>query len=155
VALPNVLRHTSFVPCFSQAYSALFKCERRRRVNIVFAAATLFTLLAIGVPAVKAQVGNGTTPPIPISKVAPEYTKEATEAKLTGSVILSLIVNTDGKAEQIKVVKSLGMGLDEKAVESVEKWRFLPGKNNGVPINAKAQIEVMFRLPPPATENHP
>jgi TonB family protein len=149
--LPNVLRRTSFVLCFSQVCSALFNCERRRRVNIVFAAAALSTLLAIGVLPVEAQVGNGTTPPSIISKVDPEYSNEASAAKLSGSVMLSIIVNTDGKAEQITVVKSLGMGLDEKAIEAVQKWRFLPAKNNGVPVNVKAQIEVSFRLPPPAT----
>jgi TonB family protein len=92
------------------------------------------------------SVGNGTTAPSVISKVDPEYSEEARKAKYSGSVMLSIIVNTDGKAEQIQVVKSLGMGLDEKAIEAVQKWRFLPGKNKGVPVKVKAQIEVNFRL---------
>ena len=81
-----------------------------------------------------------------LSKVDPEYSEEARKAKYSGSVMLSIVVNTDGKAEQIKVVKSLGMGLDEKAIEAVQKWRFLPGKNKGVPVAVRAQIEVNFRL---------
>ncbi len=92
------------------------------------------------------SVGNGTTPPTVLSKVDPEYSEEARKAKYSGSVMLSIVVNTDGKAEQIQVVKSLGMGLDEKAIEAVQKWRFLPGKNKGVPVKVKAQIEVNFRL---------
>jgi TonB family protein len=60
--------------------------------------------------------------------------------------MLSIVVNTDGKAEDVKVVKSLGMGLDEKAIEAVMKWRFTPGKNKGVPVKVRAQIEVNFRL---------
>ena len=78
------------------------------------------------------SVGNGTTPPSVLSKVDPEYSEEARKAKYSGSVMLSIVVNTDGKAEDIKVVKSLGMGLDEKAIEAVQKWRFTPGKNKGV-----------------------
>jgi len=92
------------------------------------------------------SVGNGTTPPSVISKVDPEYSEEARKAKYSGSVMLSIVVNTDGKAEDIKVVKSLGMGLDEKAMEAVAKWRFNPGKNKGVPVKVRAQIEVNFRL---------
>ncbi len=92
------------------------------------------------------SVGNGTTPPSVLSKVDPEYSEEARKAKYSGSVMLSIVVNTDGKAEDIKVVKSLGMGLDEKAIEAVQKWRFSPGKNKGVPVKVRAQIEVNFRL---------
>jgi protein TonB len=91
-------------------------------------------------------VGIGTTPPSVLSKVDPEYSEEARKAKYSGSVMLSIVVNTDGKAEQITVVKSLGMGLDEKAIEAVQKWRFLPGKNQGVPVKVRANIEVNFRL---------
>src|SRR3569623_512417 len=92
------------------------------------------------------SVGNGTTAPELISKVEPEYSEEARKSKYSGSVLLSIVVNTDGKAEDIKIVKSLGMGLDEKAIEAVQKWRFRPGKNKGTPVKVKAQIEVNFRL---------
>ncbi len=92
------------------------------------------------------SVGNGTTPPTVLTKVDPEYSEEARKAKYSGSVMLSIVVNTDGKAEDIKVVKSLGMGLDEKAIEAVQKWRFTPGKNKGQPVKVRAQIEVNFRL---------
>jgi TonB family protein len=92
------------------------------------------------------SVGNGITPPSVLTKVDPEYSEEARKAKYSGSVMLSIVVNTDGKAEEIKVVKSLGMGLDEKAIEAVQKWRFVPGKNKGMPVKVRAQIEVNFRL---------
>jgi TonB family protein len=92
------------------------------------------------------SVGNGTTPPTVLSKVDPEYSEEARKARYSGSVMLSIVVNTEGKAEEIKVVKSLGMGLDEKAIEAVQKWRFTPGKNKGVAVKVRAQIEVNFRL---------
>jgi len=91
-------------------------------------------------------VGNGVSAPELVSKVEPEYSEEARKAKYSGSVLLSIIVNADGKAEEIRVVKSLGMGLDEKAVEAVQKWRFKPGRNKGVPVKVRAQVEVNFRL---------
>ena len=91
-------------------------------------------------------IGNGVTKPQIISQADPEYSDEARKAKYSGLVILSIVVNTDGTASAIKLVKSLGMGLDEKAMEAVQKWRFKPGTNKGIPIRVKAQIEVNFRL---------
>jgi TonB family protein len=91
-------------------------------------------------------VGNGVTAPELVSKVEPEYSEEARKAKFSGLVLLSIIVNTDGKAEDIHVVKSLGMGLDEKAIEAVQKWRFRPGKSKGLPVKVRAEVEVNFRL---------
>jgi TonB family protein len=55
-------------------------------------------------------------------------------------------VDTEGHAREIHVARSLGMGLDEKAMEAVAKWKFRPGMKNGVPVNVRAQIEVNFRL---------
>jgi protein TonB len=92
------------------------------------------------------SVGNGVTPPSVLTKVEPEYSEEARKAKYSGEVMLSIVVNADGKAEDVRVVKSLGMGLDEKAIEAVMKWRFIPGKKSGVPVRVKAQIAVSFRL---------
>jgi protein TonB len=91
-------------------------------------------------------VGNGVTAPELISKVEPQYSEEARKAKFSGSVLLSIIINTDGKAEEIRVVKSVGMGLDEMAIEAVQKWRFRPGKNKGVAVKVRAEVEVNFRL---------
>jgi protein TonB len=92
------------------------------------------------------SVGNGTTPPTVLSKVDPEYSEEARKAKYSGSVMLSIVVNTDGKAEDIRVVKSLGMGLDEKAIETVRTWRFEPGQKDGHPVNVEMAVEVDFHL---------
>ncbi len=91
-------------------------------------------------------VGNGVTQPSLISKVDPEYSEEARKAKYNGTVTLSIVVNTDGKAEEIKVTKSIGMGLDEKAIEAVQKWKFKPGMKSGVAVKTRAVVEVNFRL---------
>src|SRR5690242_4793355 len=87
-----------------------------------------------------------TTAPVAIHSVTPEYTKEATDAKLQGSVLLSAVVGVDGIPADIEVVKGLGMGLDEKAVECLSKWRCKPGTHDAQPISVKVQIQVNFRL---------
>ena len=92
------------------------------------------------------SVGNGTTPPTVLTKVDPAYTEQARAAKYSGSVMLSVVINTDGKAENIQIVKALGMGLDENAIACVQQWVFRPGMNQGVPVKVRAQIEVNFRL---------
>ena len=61
-----------------------------------------------------------------ISKVEPSYSEEARKAKFQGTVVLSVTVGTDGRASHIQVQRSLGLGLDEKAIEAVKQWRFKP-----------------------------
>jgi TonB family protein len=90
--------------------------------------------------------GSGVSAPIPIYKPEPEYSKQASKAKLQGTVMLSIVVDVDGKAKDIQVVRGLGMGLDEKAVEAVVKWRFKPGMKDGLPVAVKANVEVNFRM---------
>ena len=86
-------------------------------------------------------------PPRVVRKVDPEYTKEAIEAKLQGTVVLSTVISEDGTATDIKLVRGLGLGLDEKAIECLQKWRFQPGTRDGEPIPVKASVAVNFRLP--------
>ena len=92
------------------------------------------------------RVGGGVSQPAVIFKVDPEYSEEARKAKYSGTVMLAVIVDAEGKARDIHVVKSLGMGLDEKAIEAVEKWKFRPGMKGGQAVNVRATIEVNFRL---------
>ena len=81
-----------------------------------------------------------------LHKVEPEYSEEARKAKYAGTVVLQLIVDTTGKAQSIKVTRSLGLGLDENAIQAVNKWKFRPGYRNGQPVPVIATIEVNFRL---------
>ena len=90
--------------------------------------------------------GGNVSAPVPIYKPEPEYTKQALKAKLQGNVMLAVVVDVDGKAKNIQVVRSLGMGLDEKAVEAVATWMFKPGVKDGVPVPVKANIDVHFRM---------
>jgi TonB family protein len=92
------------------------------------------------------SVGNGVTAPVLIHKTAPEYTEEARASHYQGTVVLSVKVEPDGVAHNIKVIRSIGLGLDEKAIEAVSQWKFKPGTKDGVPVTVAAQIEVNFRL---------
>ena len=92
------------------------------------------------------NAGGGVTAPVLVSQVDPEYSDEARKAKYSGAVTLAIIVDTEGRPRDIRVTRSLGMGLDEKAIESVMKWRFKPGLRGGQPVNVRATVVVNFRL---------
>jgi TonB family protein len=90
--------------------------------------------------------GPGVTLPQLLHKVEPEYSEEARKAKFQGTVVLYIEVDTTGKATNIHVLRSLGLGLDEKAIEAVGKWTFIPGKKDLVAVPMQAQVAVSFRL---------
>jgi TonB family protein len=92
------------------------------------------------------RVGGGVTAPALLYKVEPEYSEEARKAKYQGTVLLYIEVDPSGKAMNIRVARSLGLGLDEKAIEAVKRWKFKPGYKDGRPVTVAATIEVNFRL---------
>lgn len=92
------------------------------------------------------RIGGDVSAPVVISKVEPEYSEEARKAKYSGSVLLSLVIDANGMPRDIKVIRPLGLGLDEKAIEAVSHWRFRPGMKGGRPVATQANIEVNFRL---------
>jgi TonB family protein len=92
------------------------------------------------------RIGGGVSAPVPIFKPEPEYSEEARKAKYQGSVTLSIVILADGTTSNIKVIRPLGLGLDEKAIEAVTKWRFRPSLKDGKPVAVTANVEVNFRL---------
>jgi TonB family protein len=92
------------------------------------------------------RMGNGVTAPAVISKVEPEYTEEARLAKYQGTVVVSTEIGPDGVAQSMKVIRGLGLGLDEQAVKAISQWKFKPGTKDGQPVAVTATIEVNFRL---------
>jgi TonB family protein len=86
------------------------------------------------------------TPPVALHVAAAEYSQQARKAKLQGTVLLSLTVTEEGMPTDIKVVKSLGMGLDESAVRCASEYRFRPATKDGAPVAAHITLEVNFRL---------
>jgi TonB family protein len=92
------------------------------------------------------RIGGGVSAPVPVFKVEPEYSEEARKAKFQGTVLLAIVVDETGKTTNVRVVRPLGMGLDEKAMEAVMKWRFRPGYKDGKAVPVMANVEVNFRL---------
>jgi periplasmic protein TonB len=92
------------------------------------------------------KVGGGISAPQAITTPDPEYTEEARRAKTQGTCVLWLIVDQQGHTRDIKVVRSLGYGLDAKAIEAVKQWTFDPAKKDGQPVNVQITVEVGFHL---------
>ena len=92
-----------------------------------------------------AGVGRVTVPRL-IYNPEPSFSDEARKSKTQGSVMLMLVVGADGRTYDIHVQSSLGMGLDEKAIEAVRRWRFEPARFNGQPVATRIAVEVNFRL---------
>jgi TonB family protein len=93
--------------------------------------------------------GGSVSPPKVISATDPGYSEEARGAELQGNMVLRLVVNVDGRPQQIRVQRSLGMGLDEKAIESVSQWTFEPAKKDGQPVPAMIKVSLGFHLGKP------
>jgi protein TonB len=89
---------------------------------------------------------RGVTVPRVIYGPEPSFSDEARKSKTQGSVVLVLAVGEDGRTYDISVQRSLGMGLDEKAMEAVRAWRFHPATLNGQPVAAQIAVEVNFHL---------
>ena len=92
------------------------------------------------------RVGGSVSAPEIVFKVDPEYSEQARKAKYQGTVVLRCIVQKDGTVRDIKIMQSLGLGLDEKAVDAVKQWKFRPGMRRGEAVDVTADIEVTFRL---------
>jgi TonB family protein len=90
--------------------------------------------------------GGAVTQPVLLTKIDPDYSEEARKAKLQGTVLLRIEVDTHGQPQNITVGKSLGLGLDDRAIDAVKRWKFTPGKVNGKPVAVVAYVEVNFRL---------
>ena len=88
----------------------------------------------------------GVQAPVPKFTPEPDYSEEARKAKYQGTVTLAAIIGTDGRPRNLRIVRSLGMGLDEKAMERVRTWLFEPGKKDGQSVAVAMNIEVDFHL---------
>jgi len=93
------------------------------------------------------QVGGGISKPILIHEEEAEFSDEARRAKYQGVCLISVIVDTQGNPQNIRVIRTLGMGLDEKAVEAVRKYKFKPAIKDGkTPVPVIITVEVDFHL---------
>lgn len=91
--------------------------------------------------------GNGVLPPKVVYQNLPSYTQAARDAKAEGIVLLEAIVRKDGSIDSVKVLRGIGYGLDESAVNAIaHDWKFQPGTLNGKPVSVKILVETSFRL---------
>ncbi len=90
--------------------------------------------------------GNGVSAPRAIYDPDPEYSDEARKVHFQGVVVLYIVVDPMGRARDIRVTRSVGLGLDEKATDAVKKWKFEPGIKDGHPVAVGVNVEVNFRL---------
>ena len=131
----------------------------KRRLAVTLAAIGLGTVLCVALavsyfplsrpassPDRVYRVKEGVVAPKLIRKLEPEYTQQARDSKLQGTVVLSTEVSKAGEAENIKVVESLDAGLDANAIAALKQWKFQPGTKDGRPVRVAATVEVNFRL---------
>jgi periplasmic protein TonB len=99
-----------------------------------------------GPPGIYPAGKGGVTVPQVIYSPEPNFSEEARKSKTQGIVLLLIVVGPDGKPSNLRVQQSLGMGLDEKAIEAVSRWKFRPATLNGQPVATQIAVEVNFRL---------
>lgn len=92
------------------------------------------------------RVGGGVSAPHAIYDPEPEYSEEARKARYQGVVVLQVVIGADGRPGDVRVARTLGMGLDQKAIDAVRQWRFEPALKDRRPVAVVVNIEVTFRL---------
>jgi periplasmic protein TonB len=91
-------------------------------------------------------IGGDVSAPIEVQRIPPDYPALARAAGIQGVVVVMAVIRRDGTVGDVKVVRGLGMGLSEAAVEAVKKWRYEPARQNGVPVDVYMTVAVQFRL---------
>ncbi|HEX3940588.1 MAG TPA: energy transducer TonB [Acidobacteriaceae bacterium] len=92
------------------------------------------------------HVGGGVSAPQVLYAPEAEFSDEARRAKYEGECVVSLIVDAQGNPQRVQVVRHLGMGLDEKALEAVRQYKFKPAMMQGKPVPVEMDVEVDFRI---------
>lgn len=92
------------------------------------------------------QPGSGVTPPVLLKEVRPGYTDEARRRSIEGDVQLEIVVRQDGSVGNVRVTRTLGAGLEQKAIEAVRQWKFGPARRQGAPVDVVVEVSVEFKL---------
>lgn len=90
--------------------------------------------------------GSGVTPPSLLKEVKPDYTEDARRRGVTGDVELEIIVRRDGTVGEVRLLRGLGAGLDQRAIDAVRQWRFSPALRQGAPVDVVVEVAVEFKL---------
>ena len=92
------------------------------------------------------QPGSGVTAPGLLREVKPTYTEEARRRGIEGDVMLEIVVRRDGGVGDVRLIRGLGAGLDQRAIDAVRQWRFSPARRLGTPVDVMVEVAVEFRL---------
>jgi protein TonB len=92
------------------------------------------------------RVGGGVSAPVVLFAPEPEFSEEARKEKVSGNVLVYLQVDRQGRPAHVRVLRGLGMGLDEKAIEAVRQYRFKPAMENGRPVAVEMEVDVNFQI---------
>lgn len=92
------------------------------------------------------RIGGGVSAPVVLYQPEPEFSEEARKAKVAGNVLVYLQVDEQGRPQHVRVIRGIGMGLDEKAVEAVRRYKFKPAMENGHAVSVELQIDVNFTI---------
>ncbi len=92
------------------------------------------------------RIGGSVMPPVVLNAPTPQFSEQARAAKIGGSVLVYLEVDTNGAPRHVRVLRGVGMGLDEKAVEAVRQYKFKPATEDGQPVPVAMNVEVNFKV---------
>ncbi len=92
------------------------------------------------------RVGRGVSPPHQIFAPEPQFSEPARKAKYQGTAVLGLVVSEEGLPTNVHITAPLGYGLDEKAVQAVQTWKFKPAQKDGQPVRVEIAVEIDFHL---------
>ena len=90
--------------------------------------------------------GSGIEPPRLLREVRADYTEEARQRGLSGDVVLEIVVRRDGSVGEVKILRGLAAGLNDRAVQAVRQWRFAPARRTGTPVDVIVEVAVEFKL---------
>jgi protein TonB len=92
------------------------------------------------------RIGGGVSAPVVLYQPEPEFSEEARKAKVAGNVLVGIIVDEQGRPQHVRVIRGIGLGLDEKAVEAVRNYKFKPAMKAGKPVAVELNVEVNFQI---------
>ena len=92
------------------------------------------------------RIGGGVSAPVILYQPEPEFSEEARKAKVAGNVLVYIQVDTTGRPTHIRILRGIGLGLDEKALEAVRQYKFKPAMENGHPVAVEMNVEVNFQI---------
>jgi TonB family protein len=90
--------------------------------------------------------GSGIEPPRLLREIKPEYTDDARRRGITGEVLLEVVVRSDGTVGDVRLLRGLGAGLDQRAIAAIRQWRFAPARRQGTAVDVIVEIAVDFTL---------